>query len=396
MIYAFRLALRELRGGARGFRIFLACLVLGVGTIAGIGSLGTAVGSAIHDDARLLFGGDVSARLAHQPATAAERQFLDASGTVSEVALLRAMAVSLDGKRHTLIELKAVDAAYPLYGTMVLTPAQPLSEALAPRDRAFGAVTQTAVAERLGLKIGDRFKIGAATIELRATIDSAPDTAPSGFAFGPGVTVAAAALPGTGLLQPGALVSYDYRVRLPTGSDAAAWAREARDKFPDAGWQVRTSSEASPMLQRFIDRIALFLGLVGITALLVGGIGIGSAVAYFVAGKTATIATLKSLGASTRLVFAAYAVQIGLLALAGIAAGVAVGALVPLAAAPFVAKLLPVPLRLAPHPLPLAIAAADGFLAVVMFALLPLAGVGRVMPGALFRDVVAPTRRALP
>jgi len=394
--YAFRLAARELRGGVRGFRIFLACLVLGVGAIAGIGSLGAAVGSAIYQDARVLFGGDASARLVHREANAAERQFLDQSGTVSEIALLRAMAVSSDGAHHTLIELKAVDAAYPLYGMVTLAPAQGLAEALAARDGVYGAVAAPAVAERLGLKIGDKFKIGTAAVELRATMERAPDAALSGLAFGPGVVVSAAALPETGLLQPGALVTYDYRLRLLPGSDAVAWVREARAKFPDAGWQVRTANEASPMLQRFIDRIALFLGLVGITTLLVGGIGIGSAVSYFVAGKTATIATLKSLGASTRLVFAAYVVQIGLLASAGIAVGLLLGALVPVGAAPFVARLLPVPLRLGPHLLPLAIAAADGILAVAMFSLLPLAGVGRVMPGALFRDIVAPARRGLP
>jgi putative ABC transport system permease protein len=365
--YAFSLALRELRGGVRGFRIFLACLVLGVGAIAGIGSLSTAVGSAIHDDARILFGGDVAARLVHREADPAERQFLEASGEVSKIALLRAMAVSPDGALHTLIELKAVDTAYPLYGAVTLTPPQDLAAALAARGGVYGAVVDPAVAARLGLKIGDTFKIGAASLELRATIERIPDAALSGLAFGPGVIVAAPALGQTALLQPGALVTYDYRLKLPAGSDAAAWVREARDRFPDAGWQLRTAGEASPTLQRFIDRIALFLGLVGITALLVGGIGIGSAVAYFVAGKTATIATLKSLGASTRLVFAAYAVQIGVLALAGIAVGLALGALVPLAAAPFVAKLLPVPLRLGPHPLPLAIAAAEGNHAVALF-----------------------------
>jgi putative ABC transport system permease protein len=396
MSYAICLALRELRGGVRGFRVFLACLVLGVGAIAGIGSLGAAVGAAIRDDARMLFGGDASARLVHREANPAERQFLEASGTVSEIALLRAMAVSLDGARHTLIELKAVDAGYPLYGAMTLTPPQELAGALAPRDGIFGAVADPAVAERLALKIGDRFKIGAASVELRATMERPPDAALSGLAFGPGVIVSSAALGQTGLIQPGALVTYDYRLRLRPGAGAAAWVRQATDEFPDAGWQVRTANEASPALQRFIDRIALFLGLVGITALLVGGIGIGSAVSYFVAGKTATIATLKSLGASTRLVFAAYSVQIGVLALAGIAAGLALGALVPLAVAPFVAKLLPVPLRLGLHPLPLAVAAADGILAVLVFSLLPLAAIGRVMPGALFRDVAAPARRGLP
>jgi putative ABC transport system permease protein len=392
---ALRLALRELRGGLRGFRIFIACLVLGVGTIAGIGSLGASVGAAIRADARVLLGGDVSLRLVHREASEAERQFLDRSGAVSEIALLRAMAVSLDGAHHTLIELKAVDAAYPLYGGVALSPPQDLAAALAPRDGVYGAVAEAAVAERLGLKPGDRFKIGTASLELRATIERAPDAALSGLAFGPGVTIAAAALGQSGLVQPGSLVNYEYRVRLERGADPAAWARDTREKFPDAGWQIRTASQASPQLQRFIDRIALFLGLVGITALLVGGIGIGSAVANYVAGKTVTIATLKSLGASSRLVFAAYAAQIGILAVAGIAFGLALGAAVPLVAAPFLVKLLPVPLRLAVYPLPLAIAAASGVLAVVLFSLLPLAAVGRVRPAALFRDRVARAPRAL-
>ncbi len=396
VFYALRLALRELRGGLRGFRIFLACLVLGVGAIAGIGSLGASVSAAIRADARVLLGGDVSLRLVHREANEAERQFLDQSGAVSEIALLRAMAVSADGAHHTLIELKAVDAAYPLYGAMALSPAQDLAAALAPRDGVYGAVADAAVATRLGLKPGDRFKIGTAVVEFRAAIDRAPDGALSGLAFGPGVTIAMPALAQTGLVQPGSLVNYEYRVRLPRGADPPAFAREARAKFPDAGWQIRTASQASPQLQRFIDRIGLFLGLVGITALLVGGIGIGSAVGNYLAGKTATIATLKSLGASTRLIFAAYAMQLGVLAAAGIAAGLAIGAALPLVAAPFLAKLLPVPLRLAVYVQPLAIAAASGALIVALFSLLPLAAIGRVRPAALFRDRVDRTRRALP
>src|SRR5580704_437550 len=389
--YAVRLALRELRGGIRGFGIFIACLVLGVGAIAGIGSLGAAVGAAIRDDARLLLGGDVQARLVHREATGAERQFLDGSGAVSEVALLSAMAVSPDGARRTLIELRAVDAAYPLYGKVEIDPAQDLGGALAARGGVYGAVAEPGVAERLGLRPGDSFKIGTATVQLRASVERAPDAALSGLAFGPRVTIAA-----TGLIQAGSLVTYDYRLKLPPGRDPAAWAREARDKFPDAGWQIRTASQASPQLQRFIDRIALFLSLVGITALLVGGIGIGSAVANYLVARTATIATLKSLGASTRLVFAAYAVQIGLLAASGIAGGLALGALVPVAVAPLLQKLLPIPLRIGLYPLPLAIAAASGALTVLLFSLLPLAAIGRVMPGALFRDSVARAPRTLP
>ncbi|MBV8777451.1 MAG: ABC transporter permease, partial [Alphaproteobacteria bacterium] len=391
--YALTLAARELRGGVRGFRIFLACLVLGVGAIAGIGSLGAAVSSAIRDDSRVLFGGDAAARLVHREADMAERRFLDASGAVSEIALLRAMAVSTDGTRRTLIELKAVDAAYPLYGAVAMDPPQDLAAALAARDGVFGAIVDRAVAERLGLGPGGRFKIGGAVVELRAVARRLPDAALSGLAFGPEVVVAAAALPATGLLQPGALVNYDYRLKLPAGRDPAAWVRDARNRFPDAGWELRTARDASPLLRQFVDRIALFLGLVGVTALLVGGIGIGSAVSYLVAGKTATIATLRSLGAPRRLVFLVYAAQIGALAAVGIAAGLVLGALVPLAAAPFVAKFLPVPLRLGPHLVPLLLAGAAGALTVVLFSLLPLAAIGRIAPAMLFRELVAPSPR---
>jgi putative ABC transport system permease protein len=172
--------------------------------------------------------------------------------------------------------------------------------------------------------------------------------------------------------------------------------REAQAEFPDAGWQIRTATQSTPALQRFIDRIGLFLDLVAITALLVGGIGIGSAVSYFIGSKTATIATLKSLGASSRLVFAAYAVQIAVLAMAGIAAGLVLGALVPAVTAPLLAGVLRVRLRLGVYPVPLAVAAAAGFLTVLIFGLLPLAAIGQVMPGALFRDRIARARRRLP
>ncbi|HVB15814.1 MAG TPA: FtsX-like permease family protein [Stellaceae bacterium] len=392
--YAFTLARREMRGGIRGFRVFLACLVLGVGAVAAIGSLGAAVEAGIRADARALLGGDVSVRLAYRRANDAERQFLATAGTMSEVAKLRAMARSQNGARHSLIELQAVDGAYPLYGTVALKPATSLAAALAPVGGVFGAAVEPAVASRLGLKLGDEFRIGDAVLRLAATIDSEPDAAFGGLAFGPRVIISKAALPATGLIQPGALVNYDYRLRLPPGNDAAAWiARwiaKARAAFPEAGWQLRSSADASPSLQRLIDRVKFFLGLVGVTALLVGGVGIGNAVAGYIAGKTASIATLKCLGASTRLVFAVYLLQIAALALIGIGVGLLLGGAAPALFAPLVNRLLPVPLQVGLYPAPLAIAGLCGVLTTAVFALWPLAAIGRVAPGMLLRDRVAP------
>jgi putative ABC transport system permease protein len=394
--YAFRLARRELRGGVRGLRVFLACLVLGVTAIAGIGSLAASVAAGIKADARDLLGGDAEARLAYRPADAAQRGFLAQSGSVSEIATMRAMARTQEGHRRSLIELKAVDAAYPLFGAVTLSPAQSLAAALGRRDGSFGAVVDPAILSRLGLTIGDSVKIGDAVLQLRATIEREPDAAAGGLIFGPRVLISSEALPETGLIRPGALVNYHYRLRLLSGVDPAAWAKTARAAFPEAGWQIRSFGEGSPSLERLIDRVALFLSLVGLTALLVGGVGIGNAVGGYIKGKTATIAALKCLGASTRLVFAAYLIEIMTLAVLGIVVALLLGALAPVIAAPLLAGVLPIPVRFGIHPAPLVLAALFGLLTTLVFSLWPLAGIGRVPAGALFRDTVDRVRRRIP
>jgi len=393
---ALRLARRELRGGIKGLRIFLACIVLGVAAIAGIGSLAASVVAGIKGDARDLLGGDAEVRLAYRQVDAAERAFLAQAGRLSEIATMRAMARTQGGDRRSLIELKAVDPAYPLYGMVALVPAQSLGAALDRRGGKFGAAVDPAILERLGLALGDSIKIGEAILQLRAMIEREPDAAAGGLEFGPRVIVSAEALAESGLIRPGSLVTYHYRLQLPRGVDPAFWAARVQTAFPEAGWQVRTFDAASPGLQRLIDRVALFLTLVGLTALLVGGVGIGNAVGGYIAGKTATIATLKCLGAPTGLVFAVYFVAVVSLALLGIAAALVLGALVPVVSMPLLARVLPVSVRLGVYPTPLALAALYGVLTTLVFALWPLAGIGRVPAGALFRDTVDRVRRRVP
>jgi putative ABC transport system permease protein len=394
--YAFRLARRELRGGTRGLRVFLGCIVLGVTAIAAIGSLAASVTAGIKEDARDLLGGDAEARLAYRPAGAAEGAFLAQSGAVSEVAMMRAMARTQVGERRSLIDLKAVDASYPLYGGIQLSPEQSLGSALERRDGVYGAAVDPAVLGRLGLTIGNSIKIGDAVLQLRATIIREPDAATSGLVLGPRVLISGEALPATGLIRPGTLVNYHYRLRLPPGVDAAAWANTARLAFPQAGWQIRSFGEASPSLERLIDRVGLFLGLVGLTALLVGGVGIANAVGGYIASKRATIATLKCLGASARLVFSAYFIEIMALAVGGITVALVLGALAPAIAAPLLTGVLPVSLRVAVYPAPLALAALFGVLTTLVFSLWPLAGIGRIPAAALFRDVADRARRRIP
>ena len=177
-LYPFRLARRELRGGIGGLRVFVACLVLGVARdcrdrlARRLARPPASPGTRAHCSAAM------SRRaLAYRPADAAERAFLARSGAMSEIAQLRAMARTPDGERQSLIELKAVDAAYPLYGAVVLSPPQDLGAALGPRDGGFGAVVDPAILDRLGVKIGDTIKIGEAALQVRGTIAREPDAA---------------------------------------------------------------------------------------------------------------------------------------------------------------------------------------------------------------------------
>jgi len=391
----WRLALvyarRELRGGLKGFRVFLACLALGVAAIAGVGTLAEGVREGLRADARLLLGGDFHLTLTHREATPAQRLHLDATATVSRSAEMRAMARG-PGDR-TLVELKAVDGVYPLIGAVETEPALPLAEILAARNGVWGAAVDPALLGKLGIALGDTIAVGDTRYEVRAIDRREPDRGTGILTLGPRLLVALDSLPATGLVQPGSLIQYQYRVVLPQGSDPGAWIADLRQRFPDAGWRVRGVAEAAPGLQRFIDRVAMFLTLVGLTALLVGGVGVANAVRTYLDGKTATIATLKCLGAPARLIFAMYLVQILILSAVGIAIGLAVGAVIPALAAPLIAAQLPVAARLGIYPLPLLIAAAFGLLTALAFSLWPLARAREVPPAALFRDLIQPARR---
>src|SRR5258708_13651190 len=229
---AFRLARREMRGGLRGFGIFLACLTSGVAGIAGVGSLAAAIDAGLKGDARIVLGGDVEFNLVNRSASAAQLAALAGGGTVSEAAQLRAMARRADGEKRSLIELKAVDGAYPLYGEVGLAPAQNLGDALARRDGIWGAVVDAAILPRLDVKLGDTIQIGDASFAIRAVLTREPDFGGNMMIFGPRVMVGADGLAASGLLQPGALISHAYRVRLAPGIALPPSVPEVSAAFP--------------------------------------------------------------------------------------------------------------------------------------------------------------------
>ncbi|MAO90609.1 MAG: glycosyl transferase family 1 [Rhodospirillaceae bacterium] len=385
-----RIARRELRGGLKGFRVFVACLALGVAAIAGVGSLASAIEAGLKADGRVLLGGDIDLRLTHVAAAPNKLEWLRAnSEQVSQVVEMRAMAIRADGTDRHLIELKTVDEAYPLYGKLVLEDGVSLNE-LDKRDGAWGLIAAPQLVERMGLSKGDRLKIGEATFDLRGTFLSEPDKGTQAFDLGPRVFIPRAALAETQLEQPGSLIRYHYRIALAPGTDVAAWTEQLNTTFPGAGWRVRALDDAAPNIQRFVDRVGLFLTLVGLTALLVGGVGVGNAVRAFLNQRTATIATLKCLGASSSTIFSIYMLQVGALAIVGIIAGLIIGGAGPALIIPLLADRLPVEARMGLYPFPLILAAAFGLLTTLVFALWPLAKASNLPAATLFRDLLNP------
>lgn len=389
---ALRYALRELRGGLRGFYVFIACIALGVMAIAGVGSVAASLGEGLAREGRTLLGGDVAFSLIQREAKPEEVAFLRSRGQVSSAATLRAMARAGDG-RLALVELKAVDRNYPMLGELTLDPKTPLADLLAERDGAFGAAVDSTLLARLDLGIGDRVTVGGATFEIRSVVGSEPDKLAGGLGFGPRFLASEAGLRATGLLQPGSLVRWIYRVKLPDNAAddraATALANDVRNALPEAGWEIRRRDNASPQLERTISRFTQFLTLVGLAALLVGGVGVANAVKSHIDRRRDVIAAFKALGATGRDVFAIYLTQVIVLAGIGSLIGLAAGAALPFIIVGMFGKLLPLPLVPALHPGELALSSVYGLLTALAFGLWPLGRVHDVPVAALFREAVS-------
>ncbi|MCL3881138.1 FtsX-like permease family protein [Marivita sp. GX14005] len=388
---ASRFARRELRGGLKGFRIFLACLALGVAAIAGVGSVRSAIQAGLSEQGAVLLGGDASVRFTYRFAEAEERAWLESVSTrVSEITDFRSMVVKEpDGiAERALTQVKSVDAAYPLISEIRLDPSMPLAEALAGDGMRPGAVMAPLLADRLALAPGDEFRLGSKDFVLSAILTNEPDKAAAGFSLGPRTIVATDALDGSGLLQPGTLYETEYRLVLPPGTDLNALEQRTKDAFPSSGLRWRDARNGAPGVAEFVDRLGAFLILVGLSGLAVGGIGVSAAVRAYLAKKTSVIATLRTLGATRATIFQTYFLQIGALSLVGIAIGLALGGLVPILFGPLIAAALPVPAIFALHPAPLLEAALYGILTALVFTLWPLARTEEIRPAMLFRDAL--------
>jgi putative ABC transport system permease protein len=385
---SLRLALRELRGGISGFYIFIACIALGAAALASIGTLSLAITSGIAREGQVLLGGDIEASLVHRRASDTERAFLLQQGPISEIAALRSMARLTDGSSQALVLVKAVDKAYPLYGTILLEDGASLHDALRPG----GAAVERALLEQLGLQKGSKFNVGETTLEVTAVIVSEPDRLSAGPALGPRVMVSLDTLAKTGLAQPGSLIDWRYRIKQPDAAEMTAFKDVIARELPDSGFQVRDKTDPSPAISRAVDRLADFLTLVGLTALLAGGIGVANAVSAFIERKRKVIAIYKATGAPRDLIVRSFLTQVLLLALIGIAIGLVIGAVLPFVFTALYGSVLPVRLEVGIYPSGLAWAAAYGLLTALIFILWPLGRASQIRAGELLREEVSGSR----
>jgi putative ABC transport system permease protein len=393
---AIRLARRELRQGLSGFRIFLACLILGVASIAGVGSLSAALLEGLSVEGQRLLGGDVEVRVTQHEISDKDRAWLASQGRVAMIAETRAMAIVQGKDTRSIVELKAVDRNYPLYGIADVSPRTPLNELFANREGVFGAAVDERLLAKLGVKRGAVVKIGNAYFSLRTFVRQEPDRIAGGFVVAPRVLISEFALRATGLVQPGSLINFSYRVALPPNATSRQavtnFVKLINEKFADRGWQVRDRWNAALGVRRFIEQVGAFLTLVGLTALVVGGVGVGSAVKAYLDRRRDDIATLKCIGASGRFIFFMFLCEVMWLALYGVGAGLVIGTLLPFLMGFILSSFLPFQAQFGVFVAPLGASALYGLLTAHAFSIWPLARAKDISPAVMFRDLVSPVR----
>jgi putative ABC transport system permease protein len=381
------LAWRETRGAWRHFAGFLVCIALGVGALVAVLSVAASLDRSLGKEARALLGGDIELRSARPLDPAAEAPVQDLARRGADVIRVKemvAMARNPAQGRTLLVEVKAVDRGYPLYGRLDTAPARPLHELLAGG----GVVVEDAVLGRLGLAPGDTLAVGDATLTVRGVLRKEPDRAASLFTLGPRVLLDATSLEATGLVRFGSRVRYRTLVRLPGALEPGAARAALVQAMADPAIRVATYDEAQPGLRRFFDQLTAYLRLVGVTSLLVGGIGVAAAVRAFLARKVGTIAILRCLGASARTLTAVYVVQSLVLGALGSVAGAALGTVAQLTLGPLLQPFVPFELEARLAPGAVATGLLAGCLATLLFALWPLLSARAIPPAILLRHPV--------
>lgn len=382
---ALRFAWRDLRVVLFDYKVLVLSIAIGVAAVTGVAALTDSFLTGLARDGRALVGGDISFARAQEPLSADERRFLESQGTLSVIAGIRAMVAKGDGET-ALADIKAVEANYPLIGAISTTPAVSID---ALDQDGPGVLADPALLARLGLAAGDTIRIGGAQFRIRAAIDQEPDRLVAGAAFAPRLIMSRRGLDATGLVTPEALVRWTAKLALASPDAApvteqrvASVVNDFKRQFPQSGFEIRTRTNATPQIERIVERITRFLVTMGLLSVVVGGIGVWNAVALFVERQRVPAAIFKTMGASGAFVFGLAMTEILALAGIGVLLGVIAGSFLPYAFAPFLSQAGVGTFQATLSAHAIAGGAAVGFGAALLFSIIP-AGSTHDVPGAL-------------
>ena len=435
MWFMLKMAWRETRAAWRHFLYFLICISIGVGALVAVSLFGANVERAVTREARSLLGGDLEIQLPRSISSQGQAvldSLKDRGIAVTHVSELVAMVARTDrhrlgGQATQLVELKAVESAYPFYGMVRLEPNLPLPELLAssacepsnplsgttqitdpalramPHTSCHGAVVQESLLIRMRLAIGDQLKIGESQFIIRGIIRTEPDRSANAFSLGPRVFISQEALHTTGLVKAGSRIRERYLLKIPAALSPDPLLYELRNRLAFDSARVSGYQDAQPQLKHFLEQLTRYLGLIGLTALFVGGLGVATSIHAFVREKLNTIAILKTVGAESGTVTGTYLLQALLLGLAGSLLGLALGIVLqlglPWVAAELLASNLLDQLGLTGSLtdasfVPLGKGLALGLLSTLLFTLWPLLTIRDIKPAMIFRRDVVPLESA--
>ncbi len=327
----FDLLKAEIGFGILGLRLFIACVVIASAMLGLIWLVSAGLAGAMGDNARRILGGDVAVTVVNAPLDDATAASLDRIGRASSVVELRSTAVAgpPSQSRRMTVELKAVDGAYPLYGTVDLGSGRDLQALLAQAGGAPGAVVEPGLLTQLGVDIGDTIRIGEREFVIRDQLLREPDRLSAGtFLVGPRVLIGVPHLEATGLTERGSLVEHRTRIRFADGAQAETAMAAVRAVEPERGWEIQSPNDAAERVREVTNRTTTFLGISGLAAFAVGLTGAGAAVALWIGRRHRTIALYRLSGATTATVVALHALIVAVAGTIAVTVGLGISAVV--------------------------------------------------------------------
>lgn len=387
--FIFRLAWRDSRAGRRRLALAALSIVVGIAALVAVGSFGRSLETALEDQAKALLGADLrlSSRIRFTPE---HEDFLRSlGGEQAREVTFSSMVYFPGGEGTRLVQVRALAGGFPFYGEFDTAPADAAAAFRAGR----GALVEESLLVQFGVAVGDAVRIGDFTTRVAGALLKVPGESVAFATIAPRVYLRMDDLEATGLLREGSLARYQVFFRLPPGADADALVERHRARLDELRLSAETIGERRQDLGQALENLYHFLNLVGFIALLLGGVGIASAIHVHVRQKLPTVAVLRCLGCPGWQAFAVYLVQAVALGLAGAALGAAAGTAIQHLLPAVVADFVPFEVAVRTSWGAIAEAALTGFLICVLFALLPLAGVRRVPPLAVLRAAFEEGRR---